>query len=88
MPRITAGTLLDIYPVTAAVTPTERRKEMPRIIRTETGEPLRLRDGVYRQLRNREWVFNRTENGLIFLIHPSGAYGVVVRPQDIDWSEC
>jgi len=27
------------------------------------------------------------ENNLIFLIHKSGAYGVVVRIKDIDWNE-
>ena len=48
---------------------------------------LKLRDGLYRQLKEREWIFNRTENDLIFLIHKDGAYGVVVRNEDIDWNE-
>ncbi len=61
---------------------------MLRVIKeTETGRPLRLREGVYRQLRDREWVFNRAEKEMIFLIHTSGAYGVVVRMDDIDWNE-
>ncbi len=55
---------------------------------TVTGKPLRLREGVYRQLRDREWIFNRAENEMIFLIHRTGAYGVVVRSEDIDWKEC
>jgi len=53
---------------------------------TGSGKPLRLREGVYRQLRDREWVFNRAEKEMIFLIHTSGAYGVVVKSEDIDWN--
>jgi hypothetical protein len=53
-----------------------------------SGKLLKLKDGLYRQLKEREWKFNRTENNLIFLIHKEGAYGVVVRNEDIDWSEC
>ena len=51
-----------------------------------SGKLLRLKDGLYRQLKEREWIFNRTENNLIFLIHKEGAYGVVVRNEDIDWN--
>ena len=51
------------------------------------GEPLRLREGLYKQLRDREWIFNRVENNLFFLIHKNGAYGVVVRIDDIDVNE-
>jgi hypothetical protein len=51
------------------------------------GIPLRLRENAYRQLKEREWIFSRTENNLIFLIHESGAYGLVVGIQDIDWNE-
>ena len=50
------------------------------------GKLLKLKDGLYRQLKEREWIFNRTENNLIFLIHKDGAYGVVVRNEDIDWN--
>jgi hypothetical protein len=49
---------------------------------------LKLKEGLYRQLKERQWIFNRTENNLIFLIHKEGAYGVVVRNEDIDWNEC
>ncbi len=52
------------------------------------GTPLKVREGLYKQLRDREWIFNRTENDLIFLIHKNGAYGVVVRVEDIDWNGC
>jgi hypothetical protein len=51
-----------------------------------TGKPLRLRDGIYRQLKDREWIFNRVEKNMIFLIHKNGAYGVAVRTEDIEWN--
>jgi hypothetical protein len=53
-----------------------------------TGQSLKLREGVYRQLKDREWILNRVENEIIFLMHKTGAYGVVVRKEDIDWNEC
>jgi hypothetical protein len=52
-----------------------------------SGKLLKLKDGLYRQLKEREWIFNRTENDLIFLVNKEGAYGVVVRNEDIDWNE-
>lgn len=52
-----------------------------------SGTRLRLRENAYRQLRQREWIFNRTENNSIFLMHEGGAYGLVVEIQDIDWNE-
>ena len=55
-------------------------------IRIQKGEPLRLREGIFRQLRDREWIFNRAEDDIIFLVHKSGAYGVVVKTGDIDWN--
>ena len=51
------------------------------------GRPLKIREGLYNQLRDREWIFNRVENHLIFLIHKNGAYGVVVGIEDIDWNQ-
>ena len=51
-----------------------------------SGKALRLREGLYKQLREREWIFNRKEKDLVFLLHKNGAYGVVVRPEDIE--EC
>jgi hypothetical protein len=59
----------------------------PKLNSVLPGKPLRLREGLYKQLQEREWIFNRMENNLIFLIHKSGAYGVVVRIKDIDWDE-
>jgi hypothetical protein len=58
-----------------------------RLDSTLSGKPLRIREGLYKQLREREWIFNRMENNLIFLIHKNGAYGVVVGIEDIDWNE-
>jgi hypothetical protein len=55
---------------------------------TLSGKLLRLREGLYKRLGEREWIFNRMENNLIFLIHKNGAYGVVVRNEDIDWNGC
>ena len=52
------------------------------------GKLLRLREGLYKQLRDREWIFNRVENNLMFLIHKNGAFGVVVGIEDIDWNRC
>ncbi len=51
------------------------------------GKLLRIREGLYKQLRDREWIFNRMENNLVFLIHKNGAYGVVVGIEDIDWNQ-
>ncbi len=65
----------------------QRTKGSPKINSVLFGKPLRLREGIYKQLQEREWIFNRMENNLIFLIHKSGAYGVVVRIKDIDWDE-
>ena len=54
---------------------------------TLAGKPVRLREGIYKQLREREWIFNRVDKNSIFLIHKNGAYGVVVGIEDIDWDE-
>jgi hypothetical protein len=72
-----------------------RRKEMThadslaksRLDSVSSGQLLKLKDSLYKQLKEREWIFNRTENNLIFLIHKNGIYGVVVRKEDIDWSQ-
>lgn len=64
-----------------------RRFPKSRLNSILSGKRLRLREGLYKQLREREWIFNRMENNLIFLIHKSGAYGVVVGIEDIDWNE-
>jgi len=53
-----------------------------------SGKLLKLREGLYKQLRDREWIFSRVENNLTFLIHKNGAFGVVVGIEDIDWNGC
>ena len=58
-----------------------------RLSSVSSGKVLKLKEGLYRQLKEREWIFNRTEDDLIFLIHKDGAYRVVVRNEDIDWNE-
>jgi hypothetical protein len=58
-----------------------------RLSSVSSGKVLKLKEGLYRQLKEREWIFNRTEENLVFLIHKEGAYGVVVRNEDIDWNE-
>ncbi len=50
------------------------------------GRCLRLREGVHKQVKEREWLFQRVENNLIFLIHESRLYGIAVRINDIDWN--
>ncbi len=52
-----------------------------------SGKLLKLKDGLYRQLKERQWIFNRMEKNLIFLTHTGGAYGVVVGMEDIDWNQ-
>jgi len=59
-----------------------------RLSSVASGKVLKLKEGLYRQLKEREWIFNRTEDNLIFLLHKEGSYGVVVRMEDIDWNEC
>ena len=49
------------------------------------GKRLRLREGAYKQLKDREWIFSKIGNDMIFLIHESGAYGLAVKIEDIDW---
>ena len=58
-----------------------------RLRSVSSGKVLKLKEGLYRQLKERERIFNRTEDNLIFLLHKEGAYGVVVRDEDIDWNE-
>ena len=57
-----------------------------RVKALSSGRLLKLKDGLYRQLKDRQWVFNRMEDNLLFLIHKEGAYGVVVKMGDIDWN--
>ncbi len=63
------------------------RKRLRSIVRSiSPGRCLKLREGVHKQLREREWFFKRVENDFVFLIHESMAYGIAVRINDIDWN--
>jgi hypothetical protein len=53
----------------------------------ERNKRLRLREGVLNHLKDREWSFNRLENGRIFLVHESGAFGIGVNVDDIEWAD-
>jgi len=55
--------------------------------RVTPGRRLRLRENVYKQLKQREWIFNKMEGDQIHLLHESRAYGLIVRMEDIDWRE-
>jgi hypothetical protein len=51
------------------------------------GKHLRLRDDVYRQIKEREWILNKIDSEGVHLLHESRAYGLIVRIEDLDWSE-
>jgi len=50
------------------------------------GTRLRLREDVSQHVKEREWIFNKVKGNTIFLIHETGAYGIVVDIDDIDWT--
>jgi hypothetical protein len=50
------------------------------------GSRLRLRGDVCQQVKEREWIFNKVKDNTIFLIHETGAHGIVVGIEDIDWT--
>jgi hypothetical protein len=64
-----------------------RIQRSERLNSTLAGKLVRLREGKHKQLREREWILNRTEQNSIFLVLKSGAYGLVVGIEDIDWDE-
>lgn len=51
------------------------------------GKRLRLRDNVYRQVKEREWILNKIDSDGVHLLHESRAYGLIVKMEDIDWSD-
>lgn len=51
------------------------------------GKRIRLRDGVYRQIKEREWILKKIDSEGVHLLHESRAYGLVVKQEDIDWSD-
>ena len=58
-----------------------------RLNSTLSGKLVRLREENHKQVRELEWVFNRMDQKSIILVHKSGAYGLVVGNEDIDWDE-
>jgi hypothetical protein len=50
------------------------------------GTRLRLREDVSQHVKERKWIFNKVKGNTIFLIHETGAYGIVVGIEDIDWT--
>jgi len=50
------------------------------------GSRLRLRGDACQQVKEREWIFNNVKDQMIFLIHETGSYGIVVSIEDIDWT--
>jgi len=50
------------------------------------GSRLRLRGDVCQHVKDREWIFNNVKDQMIFLIHETGTYGIVVGIEEIDWT--
>lgn len=50
------------------------------------GTRLRLRGDVCHQVKERDWIFNKVKDNTIFLIHETGAHGILVGIEDIDWT--
>jgi hypothetical protein len=50
------------------------------------GTRLRLRGDVCQQVKERDWIFNKVKDNTIFLIRETGAHGIVVNIEDIDWT--
>lgn len=50
------------------------------------GTRLKLRGDVCQQVKERDWIFNKVKDNMIFLVHETGAHGIVVGIEDIDWT--
>ena len=48
---------------------------------------LKLKEDVYRYIKNREWLFNKIENDTVYLLDESGVFGMGVKVENIDWSK-
>jgi hypothetical protein len=51
------------------------------------GKRVRLREDVYKRVKQREWILDKIDSEGVHLLHESKAYGLIVRAEDIDWSE-
>ncbi len=47
---------------------------------------LKLRDGVHRHLKDREWFFHKLDHDVVHLLNKSGLFAIGVKIEDIDWS--
>jgi hypothetical protein len=50
------------------------------------GTRLRLCGEVCQQVKERDWIFNKVKDNMIFLVHETEAHGIVVGIEDIDWT--
>ncbi len=50
------------------------------------GTRLKLCGEVCQQVKEREWIFGKVKDNMVFLVHETGAYGIVVGIEDIDWT--
>ncbi len=50
------------------------------------GTRLKLCGEVCQQVKEREWIFGKVKDNMVFLVHETGAYGIVVDIEDIDWT--
>jgi len=50
------------------------------------GTRLKLRGDVCQQVKERDWIFNKVKDNMIFLVHETRAHGIVVGIEDIDWT--
>lgn len=50
------------------------------------GKRIRLRDGIYRGIKEREWILDRVDHEGVHLLHETRAYGLIVRMEDINWN--
>ncbi len=48
---------------------------------------LKLKENVNGYLKNREWLFNRIENDMVYLLDESGLFGMAVEVESIDWTK-
>ncbi len=50
------------------------------------GTRLRLRGDVLQQMKERNWIFIKVKDQMVFLIHETEACTIAVEIEDIDWT--
>ena len=48
---------------------------------------LRLKENACKHLKKREWLFNKLEKDMVYLLDESGLFGMGVRIESIDWGK-